>query len=378
MSITQLTSNIYEQFEVRPVINAGGNLTRLGGSSLSPGVRKAMEEANEIYADMDDLFKATGRAVAELMKAEAALITSGAAAAMALGTAACMTGSDTSKMDQIPNTEGMRDKVLIQKKTRYKFDRCPTIVGAKLVEFGDDDGTTAEHLAHAIGPDTACVLFLGRGEKTPGTLSLDTVVEVAHGKGVPVLVDSAGEVYPLDYFKSFCKRGADLACYGAKYFQAPNSTGILVGRKDLVDAAYLSNFVGFEATPVRSFGRPFKVDRQEAIGLVVALREWLTMDHEARLRRNRERAQPIVDALKDLPGVTTRQLPVRGPAEWLGIIIDQAIVGKTAQQIGEVLRNGSPRIWVPVEGSTIRVGTHTLREGEEEIVARRLREELTK
>ncbi len=146
----------------------------------------------------------------------------------------------------------------------------------------------------------------------------------------------------------------------------------------MVDIAYLHNFSGFETTPYRSFGRPFKVDRQEVFAVVAALREWMTMDHDARLKRNAERTRPIVEALKGLPGITVRQLPVRGPAEWLGINVDQAIVGKTAQQVGQALRNGSPRIWVPTEGSTVRVGTHTLREGEEEIVARRLRGELSK
>ncbi|MFH1487232.1 MAG: hypothetical protein ABIH46_14265, partial [Chloroflexota bacterium] len=217
MSVSSLGS-IYRGLGVTPVINAAGNLTRLGGSILAPSVLKTMEEANEAYVDMDELFVATGKVIAELLETEAAFVTSGCAAAMALGTAACITGNDIARMERIPDTAGMKNEVVVQGKTRYKYDRCPTTVGAKLVVAGDDNGTSREQLAERLGPNAACVLHLALTEGTPGTLSLDTVIEVSHSKGVPVLVDAAGEVYPLDYFKSFYKRGADLVCFGAKYF----------------------------------------------------------------------------------------------------------------------------------------------------------------
>ena len=377
MAIASL-GRIYEELGVRPVINASGNATILGGSVLSPSVRSAMEEANEVYVDMDEFLRATGRVIAELLETEAAFVTSGCAAAMALGTAACITGNDIAKMERIPDTAGMRNQVAIQKRTRYKYDRCPTIVGAKLVEVGDENGTTREQLAECLGPETACVLYLAQAEGTPGTLSLDSVVEVAHSKGVPVLVDAAGEVYPLDYFKSFYKRGADLVCYGAKYFGAPHSTGVLAGKEDLVEAAYLNSFMGFEASPHRAFGRPLKVDRQEAIGVVVALREWLTTDHEARLRLSEQRAQRIMERLRHLPNISLSLAPVGGnKATRLVINLNEVALGKGAQQVWEALRKGNPPIWVRAHGSTLLVATHTLREDEDEIVTRRLREELS-
>src|SRR5262252_3880464 len=220
MAGTTLTS-IFEELGVKPVINAVGHQTVLGGSQLSPRVRAAMEEANRYFVDMRDLLERSGEIIAKLLGAEAAYVTPGCAAALALGTAACIAGSDVEKMGQLPDTTGLKNEVLIQTKSRYKYDRCPTIVGGKLVEYGTAEGATPEDLDRAIGPQTACVLYLGRIQEQPGILSLATVVDVAHRRGVPVLVDAAGEVYPLDYFKSYPKSGADLIGYGSKYFGGP-------------------------------------------------------------------------------------------------------------------------------------------------------------
>jgi L-seryl-tRNA(Ser) seleniumtransferase len=372
------TGTIYEELGVRPVVNAAGNATRLGGSILSPSVRAAMEAANQAYVDMDELLKATGREVAALLGAEAAFVTSGCAAALALGTAACITGGDVGKMERLPDTRGMRNRVVIQRGMRYKYDRCPTIVGGRLTVVGTVRATTREQLDRALGPRTACLLYLARAEGTPGVLSLDEAIALAHSKGVPVLVDAAAEVYPLDYFTSFIRRGADLVCYGAKYFGGPHSAGILCGRRELVEAAYIQNFIGFEATDYRTFGRPLKVDRQEVIGVVVALREWMTMDHEPRLLLHERRLHYIMERLKDLPHITLRKTPLRGPATRLAIDLDEAALGRTAQQVQAALRNGEPCVWVYTEGPSLLVATHTLRDGEEEVVARRLREELTR
>ncbi|MFH1486327.1 MAG: aminotransferase class V-fold PLP-dependent enzyme, partial [Chloroflexota bacterium] len=332
---------------------------------------------NEAYVDMDELFVATGKVIAELLETEAAFVTSGCAAAMALGTSACITGNDVVKMERIPDTAGMRNEVVVQGKTRYKYDRCPTTVGARLIVAGDENGTSREQLAERLGPNTACVLHLALTEGTPGTLPLDTVAEVAHSKGVPVLVDAAGEVYPLDYFKSFYKRGADLVCFGAKYFGGPHSTGILSGKKELVQAAYVQTFVGFEALERRTFGRPLKVDRQEAMGVIVALREWMAMDHKARVKTQEKRAARIMDALKDLSNVGVRRVPSTGNATRLAIDLNEAALGKSALKVQEALCRGNPRVWVKVLGPALMLATQTLRDGEDQIVARRLREELS-
>lgn len=373
-----VSSRIYEEIGVHPVINAWGNATRLGGSVMSPSVLKAMNEANELYVDMDELMRATGKVIAGVLGAEAAFVTSGCAAAMVLGTAASMTGDDMTKLEKIPNTEGMKNEIIIQKKSRYKYDRIPTLTGATLVEVGTEEGTNKGELARAIGPKTACILYFARATTRPGVLPLDDVLEVAHGKGVPVLVDAAGEVYPLNYFRSFLAKKADLVCYGAKYFGGPNSAGLLAGRKRLVELSYMQSFMGFETTRYRTLGRPLKVDRQEVIGTLIALKEWMIANHELRLAPAKERAKRIINGLKGIEGLTVGEYGFEGPTLRIPMSIDESVIGKTIMEVKEALRNGNPPIWVWDDGSSILVCTSTLRDGEDEVIAKRLREELTR
>jgi len=370
-------TSIFEEIGVKPVINAVGHQTLLGGSQLSPRVRAAMEDANRYFVDMRDLLERSGKILADLLGAEAAYVTPGCAAALALGTAACIAGSDLEKMGQLPDTTGLKNEVLIQKKSRYKYDRCPTIVGAHLVEVGDADGATPEQLDAAIGPRTACVLYYGHLQGQPGILSLAQVVDVAHRRGVPVLVDAAGEVYPLDYMRSYPKSGADLVAYGAKYFGGPNSSGILCGRADLIQSASTQGFIGFESTGSRSFGRPLKLDRQEIIAVVVALREWMSLDHEARLRGFDRMVRAIADRLQGLPSVTTTTFPAApAPATRLDVAIQPKPNGRTAAAVAQLLREGDPSIRVGLNGDVLSISVVTVTPGDELIIAERLRDAL--
>ncbi|HVC32644.1 MAG TPA: aminotransferase class V-fold PLP-dependent enzyme [Chloroflexota bacterium] len=371
-------TSVFEEIGVTPVINAVGNQTVLGGSQLSPRVRAAMEDANRYFVDMRDLLDRSGTLIANLLGAEAAYVTPGCAAALALGTAACIAGSDLEKIGQLPDTTGLKNEVLIQKKSRYKYDRCPTIVGARLVEVGDGAGTTAVQLDAALGPRTACVLYYSRMEGQPGNLSLAEVVEIAHRRGVPVLVDAAGEVYPLDRMRSFPRSGADLIAYGAKYFGAPNSSGILCGRKDLVESASIQGFIGFESTGSRSFGRPLKLDRQEIVAVVVALQEWFSLDHDARLRGYERMIRSIADRLQGLPFVTITALPAgAGSATHLEVAVQPRPNGKTAADVAQTLRQGNPSIRLGVNGDVLSIHVHTVTPGDEAIIGERLRAALT-
>src|ERR687888_1733372 len=152
-------SSVYEQLGVRPVINARGNNTVLGGSTPSARVRRAMQDAERYYVDMEQLLERSGQVIADLLGCEAAYVTPGAAAALALGAAACITGSDLDKMARLPNTSGMKNKLLLQKRHHYHYEHAPTIVGAQLVEVGNADGTTAAQLEAALGSDVAAVLY---------------------------------------------------------------------------------------------------------------------------------------------------------------------------------------------------------------------------
>jgi D-glucosaminate-6-phosphate ammonia-lyase len=375
MAIATTVSSIYEELGVTPVINARGNNTVLGGSTPSPRVKAAIERAERYFVDMEQLLARSGEIVAGLLGAEAAYVTPGAAAAMALGTAACITGDDVELMGRLPDTAGLKNKVVIQRAHRYIFDRVPTIVGTKLVEVGDDNGTTAEQLAEALGPDVANVLYPAHLEGRPGTLLLAEVLEIAHGKGVPVLADAAGQVFPLDRFKGYTAMGADLVCFGAKYIGGPNSSGILCGKKELVDAAAKQGFIGFDmATNGKAFGRPLKLDRQEIIAVVVALQEWMAMDHERRLANLDRRLQTIGRQLEGLPGVNLEYLQRVGASpRVLRVSIDSATAKRSAAEVNAGLREGSPAIYTGVEPDALLLNAACLWEGEEEIVAGRLR-----
>ena len=367
---------IYEELGVQPFINAGGNATVVGGSRLSPGVREAMEAANRYFVDMKVLLEQSGKAVAGMMGVEAALVTPGCAAALALGAAACMAGSDPDRIERLPDTTGMKNEILIQSRQRYKYDRCVTTFGAKLIEVGDEDGATAAQLEAALTENTAAMLYVAPGGGA-GVLPPEEAIRICGARGVPVIADAAGQVYPIDRLRRYTDMGAGLVGYGAKYFGACNSTGVLCGRKDLVDAAFQHGFIGFETGPSRSVGRPLKLDRQEVIAVVAALREWLDTDHEARVAEHRRRARVIQLALEGIPHVTVKPVSdERTLGNGVRVTLDEGALGKTAEQVKAALLEGSPGIWVRGSGNAFNVNVPHLIEGEEQIVADRLREVL--
>lgn len=368
------TTSVFEQLGVTPVINARGNNTILGGTTPSARVRRAMQDAETYYVEMQELLDRSGELIARLLGSEAAYVTPGAAAAMALGTAACMTGSDPEKIGRLPDPTGMPSTVLIQHGHHYHYERAVTVPGAHLMGVGDEHGTTAAQLHAALGPDVATVLFPAHLEGAPGTLSLEEVVKIAHAHDVPVLVDAAGRVYPLDSFHSYAA-SADLVAFGAKYLGALNASGILCGRKDLVAAAAMHGFIGFETVAwEKSFGRPLKLDRQTIVAVVAALQEWLETDHEARLARYDQRLQAMAAELEGAAGVTLSFVHGDGPApRVLRLALDPAQARHDVNGVISGLRAGSPAIAVGREGdAAILINPVTLREEDDGIVASRL------
>ncbi len=374
-----MTTDIYADFGIKQVINAMGHVTLLGGSLLSPAVQAAMDAANRGFAPLEEVIDKTGQSIAEMVGSESAMVTSGCFAALVLGIASCITGDDREKIGRLPDTTGLKNEILLQKRQRYHYDRCITVPGGKMVEVGDANGTTAEQLAAAIGPNTAGILHYARGETVPGVLHLAEVVAVAKAHNVRVVVDAAAEIYSLERMHYVAQSGADLVCFGAKYLGAQNSAGILCGSADLIQAAKLNSFIGYEAQRSRSVGRGYKLDRQEVIGVTVALREWLTMDHEERLQQQSDRIATISNALADLPHVATEQVwdPAREAWIQLRITVAEADDAKL-NAICEELRTGDPSIWLrpTFEGGQIAVMVNTMQDDEAAIVARRLREVL--
>jgi L-seryl-tRNA(Ser) seleniumtransferase len=377
------TDALYASLDARPVINAAGALTILGGSRLSPGVRAAMDAGNRSFADMKSLLESSGRIIAEMLDVEAAYITSGAAAALTLSMAACLTLDHPDFLERLPVTDGIPNQVLVQHNSRQRYDECLRFAGARIVEVGDAGGLTMDQLSKAINADTAAVHYFAQS-RAPGTPTVEAVVQAAHAAGKPVIVDAAGLTYPIDNLRRFARAGADLVCYAAKYFDGPHSTGLIVGRKDLVELAAVNGFIGFETSGAFTIGRTMKVDRQEIFACVAALREWLTMDHEARLAVYAERVDVLLSALRDLPDVEATRISEHEPpsASFRDGVRLKLRDGSqlNAGSVIEALREGEPSIWVRDvwgNGDTLDVSVGFLDNGEIDVVARRLREVLT-
>lgn len=370
--------DIYAQLGIPPVINATGHVTILGGSVLSPAVQEAMAAANRSFAAMEDVHTKTGALIAGMLGVENALVTSGCYAALVQGAAGILAGNDPQRIARLPDTSGIPNEFLIQAATRYRYDRAVSTPGGVLVEVGDVSGTTAAQLRAAIGPRTAGLFFFAKGDRTPNTLPLAQVVEIAHAAGVPVLVDAAGEVYPLERMRSVATSGADLICFGGKYLGSGNSTGILCGKNEAVLAARRNGFVSYETENNRSIGRGYKIDRQEVIGTTVAVREWMEMDHEQRLQSQAERIALLADGLADLPHIAARNVWDEEGGPWMRLRLewDAAALGKSAADVSQALRAGSPVVWARAEGDVLPIAVHTLADEDLPVLLRRLREEL--
>ena len=369
--------SIYKELGATPVINATGSVTMLGGSTPAPEVKEAMERAEGAYIPLMELEEKAGAAIANMVNVPAAYITSGAGSALTLATAACMAGDDDAKIQQLPDTTGMKNEVLIQERQRYWYDRCLELAGAKLVMFGNAEGTTRKDLEDAIGPNTAAVHYYAVAqEPDPPALSLEDTIEIAHDKGVPVLVDAAGQIYPLDLFGSYVRMGADFQCTAAKYMSSPQSTGLAFGSEDMIRKLALQSFVSYEGRRIRGVGRPQKVDRQEMVGAVAAVRRWMTMNHEERLAETETKCRNMLDPLQGIPGVTVELLDNIIGHQPYGVTleVDSSVTGISAHDVVDLLKAGDPPIWTRVrEGDTgIVLHAFGLNEGEDKIVGQRI------
>ena len=364
---------VYERLGVTPVINAWGVATELGGWTPTASGQAAMNAANEHQVEMLDLLKKSGDVIADRLGVEAAYVTSGGAAAQALSIAACMAGQDPEKISRLPDATGMKNEVVIQKRNRYMFDRCYTLTGAKLVEAGDDDGTTPEQLEQSIGPTTAAVAFYIQPPLDDAIVPLGELVEIARSRGVTAIADACSQIYPLDYFTSNAQ-SADLVTFGAKYMGAPHSAGFVCGRRDIIEAVAAQSFVAYHYDGQRAVGRAMKVDRQEVIGVVTAIEDWFTMNHEDRILAYEAKFETIVRAVRGILGVTTERIEIGHYVPYMLLVqVDSATVGKDAPTIRAELDSGNPRIWIGDNGEDIlTVVVNTLNEGEDSILAERL------
>jgi len=386
-----VTLSIYKDLGVKRVVNAAFALTRLGGSTLPDEVLRAMEEANGSYCSLWELTERAGEIIAGITGAGAAWVTPGAFSGLVLSAAACIAGKDPEKMRRLPDTVGMRNEIIIQRNNRLLvYDRSMEVPGGRFVFVGDERwGADPEMIEDAITEKTAAIHYAALMRPRPEVLPIDEVVRVAHDNGVPVIVDAAGMTWPLEGLHRFTDMGCDLVCYGGKYVGGPNSTGFVIGRKDLIEAVALHSFLGAESGPDerpgfwRSIGRGYKLDRQEIVGLVVALRRWVTMDHEKeRFGPAWERVRYIergISGLKRLQGVRFSYVPENGEGcGYHTIGLDIAFEDKTTSEVNKIvqrLKEEDPEIWVRYWGTSndFIINTLNLQPGEEETIVERFK-----
>ena len=369
--------DIYKELGARPVINAIGSVTMLGGSTPIPEVREAMAQADGAWIPLMELEEKAGDVIAKMVNVPAAYITSGAGSALTLATAAAMAGDDDDKIQQLPNTAGMKNEILIQTRQRYWYDRCLELAGAKLVQFGSEEETTEQDLEQAIGPNTAAVHYYAvEQEPDPHALSLEKTIEIAHARGVLVMVDAAGQIYPLDNFGKYIRMGADFQCIAAKYTGAPQSVGLALGTKEMIRKIGLQAFASYEGRRIRGIGRPQKVDRQEMVGAVAAVRRWMTMNHEERLADSEQKCQNVIVALAGIPGVKAELITnvIGHHAYGVNLALDPAIAGMTLIDVVARLKDGDPPIWTRVRDGEDFITIHAfgMNPGEDKIIGERI------
>ena len=367
--------NVYERLGVRSVINAVGTLTVLGGSLMPDEVKQAMEQASRSFVPIHELQAAVGRRLAELTGAEAAFITSGGSAALCLATCAVTAGSDPRKIDHLPDLTGMKSEIIIQKADRNPFDHAFRMVGVKLIEV-----ETPADVRRAINERTAAIAYVQAHYSLAHKIELSQMVELAHAAGLPVIMDAAAELPPAENLSKFAKQGADLVAFsGGKQLRGPQCSGLLLGRKDLVAAAYANS------SPNNHFARIAKVGKEEIVGLLVAVERYLKLDHAQVLRERTEMLNRVTERLKGLPTVKTELVPNAdySHSPRLSVQWDEKAIDLTVGQMVKALRAGSPSIEAndmaeyqpPYKG--LGILPHNLQPGEELIVADRVAELLT-
>ena len=375
MSITGPGLQRYQKLGVRPVIAAGGPVTAQGGSRLRPEVMAAMNDAAGILVDMEELNQRAGEVLARHTGAEAGVVSSGAAGALVLQAAAVVAGDNPANMARLPDTTGMKNEIIIHRCHRFPYDQCYRAVGARFVEIGDGRLAHPWELEAAFGERTAAVVYLYSPFISRNALPFEQVRAMAHEHGVPVLVNAASFLPPRANLKRFIAAGADMVIYsGGKTVRGPQGTGILVGRRDLIAAAFAS------ASPHQFFGRSLKVAKEEIIGLIEALEIFVSEDEEAQVAFYRDMVEQVVEACGNLPGLRVSvehdEHDYLSPSAVLRFTSDWR--GQSRNQVFEALVAGDPPIYLQDYGppDQLAVDPFNVTQDQLEVLIRRLREEL--
>ena len=365
--------DVYASLGVRRVINAGGRLTALGGTTLAPDVAAAMAAAGQQYVRLGELTDRAGQLIAEYTGAEAACVTTGAAAGIALMTAACIAGTDPARVARLPEVLDERCEVLVQIGHMVSFGapvaQMIRLGGGRAVPVGWANGVNRDHLESAIGPRTAAFLYVQSHHTVhKGMLPLADCLEICHLRGVPFLIDAAAEENP----RAYVALGADAVTFsGGKAFGGPTS-GFIVGRRDLIAACRAQE---------RGIGRPMKVGKEAIVGLLTALHLYLNRDDgevAAEVRRQQRLVEIIRDGLADLPQLEVAILPDEAGRAIVraGISLREPTPGVAARQLTSFLSEGDPPVYVRghlVDQGTVTIDPRPIDERDAQIIVKRIR-----
>jgi L-seryl-tRNA(Ser) seleniumtransferase len=365
--------DIYDELGVKTIINGHATLTRLGGSLMPPVVLDAMAQAARHFVDIDELQEKVGARIAAWTRNEAAYVSCGAAAGLALSTAACIAGLDPEKRARLPYADGLKNEVIVHKHGRVGYDFAIRQAGGRLVEIGTKEGTTPEEMERAITDRTAAVFYFYNVTRMEGLVPLEQGIEIAKRRGVPLIVDAAAQIPPVENLWRFTHMGADLAIFsGGKGLCGPQSSGLILGRKELIEAC------AFNACPRPFIGRPMKVGKEELVGMLAAVRWYLDLDHEELMNAYEDQVRYVVAALSDVPHVRAqRSFPSEAgqPMPRAEIIFDEPGLGMTRESILARLLDGDPSIALAPAGKNgVYVNPQTLEPGQERVIVHRLNE----
>jgi uncharacterized pyridoxal phosphate-dependent enzyme len=361
--------DFFAELGVRPFINAAGTYTAMTASLMPPEVIEAFQYASRRFVMLDELHDRVGEKIAALLRAEAAMVSSGAASALTLATAGVLTGKDTQKIVDLPNLTGMKSEVIIQKAHRFGYDHAVRNCGVRLVEV-----ETPDELERAVSDKTAMMLFYNAATP-PGAIPAEEFVRLGKKHNVPTLNDAAADVPPVENFWKFTAMGFDLVAFsGGKGIRGPQSAGLLLGRKPLIEAARAN------ASPNgNAIGRGMKVNKEEMLAMLVALDLFVKKDHALENREFERRAELIRSSAAAVPGVKAEVFvpPVSNHVPHIRVTWDG---GDEAAAAGVVkaMREGEPSIAIRNEKEALVIGVWMMQPGEDKIVARRLRQSLEK
>jgi L-seryl-tRNA(Ser) seleniumtransferase len=366
--------SIHDELGLRPVINASATLTKLGGSIMPAEVIQAMQDAARAHIDIEEMHTRVGAKLAEITGNEAAMVSTGAAAGIVLAIAACMTGGKRELAQLLPHAEKLpKNEVIMFTSHRNGYDFAVRQTGATVIEIGTDDHTDPAELEAALNERTAAFIWFQGAMSGYADLPIEQVIAMCSAKNVPVIVDGAAQLPPVENLWRFTEQGAACAIFsGGKDLRGPQVSGLVVGRRWLIDAMRPLG------SPNQGIGRPMKVGKEEMAGLLAAVKRYITLDHEER----RERDERVVAAwgatLNEIAGVTAqRSFPNEAgqPLPRCEFIIDSNITGITRDDVVKQLWEGEPRIAVAEAGEYgIYLNAMTLSDEEANVVAQRLKQ----